>query len=446
MANILSGKKIKNDEILVSLDVISLFTNVPIDMAIESIDNRWEYICKFTSLPHDDFIKAIRFVLSSTYFVFNGTIYKQVFGTPMGSPLSPILADLAMQDLEEYVIKNIDISFSFYYRYVDDIILTAPAKDINRIVKSFNDYHDRLQFTVERERNRCLNFLDLSIIVSNNTIYIDWYQKETFSGRVLSYFSNHPLCHKIAIIYNLTDRCLLLSHPQFYNKNIMLVVRTLLSNGYPLNLIFNKINQRIKHLVSSGVILNRHNNSEDKSNENALVEEEETTKKFVVVPYINRISDMVVSSIKKSNKVNIGYRCLNKLNRIIKTHKDKNLHSQNSSVVYKINCNDCDASYVGQTKRQLKTRIKEHKNNINGNINRFSVISEHIIKEKHDFNWDKVKILDHETNYHKRIISEMLHIKEQKNGINLNKDTELLCDSYFDILENLKDIDEKQTT
>jgi len=219
-----------------------------------------------------------------------------------------------------------------------------------------------------------------------------------------------------------------------------------LSNGYPLNLIFNKINQRIKHLVSSGVILNRHNNSEDKSNENVLVEEEETTKKFVVIPYINRISDMVVSSIKKSNKVNIGYRCLNKLNMIIKTHKDKNLHSQNSSVVYKINCNDCDASYVGQTKRQLKTRIKEHKNNINGNINRFSVISEHIIKEKHDFNWDKVKILDHETNYHKRIISEMLHIKEQKNGINLNKDTELLCDSYFDILENLKDIDEKQTT
>lgn len=66
-----------------------------------------------------------------------------------------------------------------------------------------------------------------------------------------------------------------------------------------------------------------------------------------------------------------------------------------------------------------------------------SVISEHIVKEKHSFDWEGTKILDFETNYHKRLISEMLHIKEQKEGLNSNKDTELLNDAYFDILEEL---------
>jgi len=97
----LSGKKIDNTNILVSLDVISLFTNVPQDRAIESILNRWTLIEKKTNIPKNDFIGAIELILSSTYFTFNKKIYRQTFGTPMGSPLSPIIANLVLQDLEE---------------------------------------------------------------------------------------------------------------------------------------------------------------------------------------------------------------------------------------------------------------------------------------------------------------------------------------------------------
>lgn len=71
---------------------------------------------------------------------------------------------------------------------------------------------------------------------------------------------------------------------------------------------------------------------------------------------------------------------------------------------------------------------------------RHSVISEHILNKQHTFDWNNVKILDSEINYHKRLISEMLHIKEQKNGLNLNKDTELLSESYFDILDIIANI------
>jgi len=113
---------------------------------------------------------------------------------------------------------------------------------------------------------------------------------------------------------------------------------------------------------------------------------------------------------------------LNGLGKFIKVHKDTNDLSSNSNIVYKISCKDCNASYVGQTKRQLKTRTKEHSNNIKSDTSKHSVITEHILKYSHTFDWDNVKIFDTESNFYKRSISEMLHIKEQENGINAQID------------------------
>jgi len=76
-------------------------------------------------------------------------------------------------------------------------------------------------------------------------------------------------------------------------------------------------------------------------------------------------------------------------------------------VVYKITCHDCDASYVGQTKRQLRTRIKEHVSDINKKNGSPSVISEHRLNFNHEVEWENIKIMDNEQSYQKRIISEI---------------------------------------
>jgi len=91
----LSGR-ILNSDVLISLDVTSFFTNVPLDLAIDSISRRWTYIQHNTKIPKNEFILAIKFVLSSTFFTFNNIIYRQTHGTPMRSPLSPIIANLVM--------------------------------------------------------------------------------------------------------------------------------------------------------------------------------------------------------------------------------------------------------------------------------------------------------------------------------------------------------------
>jgi len=159
-------------------------------------------------------------------------------------------------------------------------------------------------------------------------------------------------------------------------------------------------------------------------------------KKYFIVPYIRTISKITATLINKSS-FTVGYRCLNKINNIIKVHKDRTEHNCKSNIVYKIHCQNCEASYVGQTKQQLKTRIKEHFNNIKLDETRHSVISQHILNHNHSFNWKDIKILDSEPNYNKRLISKMLHIKKQAHRINLKIDTKYLDESYFNLLDTL---------
>jgi len=421
--NTLSGKKIPEKHLLLSLDVKSLFTNIPLELILEGIGDRWNYIQNKTKISKKEFIIAVQFILDSTFFTFDNIIYKQIYGTPMGSPLSPILADIVMQDLEEKAMNILSIDFPFYYRYVDDILLLTPDDKVDTILDIFNSIHNRLQFTVELEKNRSINFLDLSLIVKNEALIIDWYKKETSSGRYLSYHSGHPLCHKVGTIYGLVDRAILLSHPNFQEKNLKYVIKVLMENAYPLELIFNRINIRIKELIKRGI---------KKLEPMSHIED----KKIVVLPYIKNISETIKSSID-GDKYIVGYRILNKLTGYIKRHKDTNKHDTKNNIVYKILCNNCDASYVGQTKRQLKTRIKEHGKNIRLEDSKHSVVTKHMLEKNHTFNWQNVKIMDYETNYFKRLISEMIHIKTQENGLNSMDDIECLDSSYFNLLTKI---------
>jgi len=419
----LNGMQVSDNHILISLDVISLFTNVPQELVIDGINNRWQFIEKETKIPKTEFINVIRFVLSSTYFTFDDIIYRQIFGTPMGSPLSPILADIVMQDLELKAINELKIEFPLYYRYVDDIVLLTPDNKVEDILNTFNSIHNRLQFTIEREKNRTLNFLDLTLIISDGIMMLDWYKKDTCSGRYLSYFSGHPLCHKIGTIYGLVDRAILLSHPIFQQKNLEYVVEVLLENSYPLELVLNKIAIRIKELIRR---------MEIKKPEQKL----EPERKMIVFPYIRNISERINSTINKKEYM-IGYRILNKLTGFIKRHKDSNSTENNNNAVYKIFCNDCNASYVGQTKRKIQTRIGEHVRNVGVDESRHSVITKHILELNHSMDWKNTKILDIEPNYYKRLISEMIYIKTQDNGLNSVEDIECLDSSYFNILRTI---------
>ena len=202
-----------------------------------AIEKRWTQFYNHTHLSCSEFIESIQFILQSNFFQFNEQFYNQKFGSAMGNPISPILADIVMQDLETYALSKLCFDSIFYFRDVDDILLCVPKNLINYTRDIFNIFDKHLQFTTEKSMDNKISFLDIEIIVKNHKIITNWYRKPTFSCRFLNYNSHHPHKNKIAIIYSLVDRAIKLAHTLFHNVNLNLIKQFLILNDYPIELI-----------------------------------------------------------------------------------------------------------------------------------------------------------------------------------------------------------------
>jgi retron-type reverse transcriptase len=79
------------NELMVSFDMVSLFTNVPIMDSLELLSHHFE----------EAVLALFKHMLICTYFCFDGHFYEQTDGVAMGSPLSPVIANFFMEDFEK---------------------------------------------------------------------------------------------------------------------------------------------------------------------------------------------------------------------------------------------------------------------------------------------------------------------------------------------------------
>ena len=169
---------------MVSFDVEGLFTSIPL---IKSIDLAVDYIMKGNpdiKLGGENLTKLFFFATAQTHFSFLGNVYDQIDWVAMGSSLAPVLANLFMCHHEKRWLENYNSGIEFSRRYDDDTFaLFNTEQDALSFFSYINSQHPNIKFTMEREENHKLPFLDVLLDNhSNQGIITSVFHKKTYTG------------------------------------------------------------------------------------------------------------------------------------------------------------------------------------------------------------------------------------------------------------------------
>lgn len=432
----IKGLSIQNNEKLISLDVVSLFPSIPVDLAIKIIEENWNKISELTNINKNLFMRIIKFcIVDNRYFQYDGKIYTQEKGLPMGSPASPIIADIVMEKLLDTCLEKLTGKPKIITKYVDDLFCIVKENEIDILLKTFNSFDHSIKFTIEKESNFSISYLDTLVIRKGNNLLIDWYQKPTSSGRIINYFSKHPKRIIINTAKNLIDRILKISDNRFHKKNKEIIRNILKDNSFPNKLICKLIKQyNIKKSRNVDEIL-----------------EPKVYKSLTYVPgFSERIEN---SNIYNKSKYKMAHK-INNNGRLFTKTKDSLKKSEMSNLVYKIPCGgnnmeQCEKVYVGTTGTKLKTRIAGHRHDQkyrNYNLTTKTALSTHCRDFNHYPDFENTSILNTENYKKRRYMLEMLQINNVplEKRINFKKDTDNLAQNYRCLLNKNKCVDNRR--
>ena len=394
-------KIIPQNYVLVSLDVISLFSNISKDLFLNIIKKHWHLITsQYQTISKNKFIEIISFIFENNTFKFEEKYYKQIFGTPMGSIISPIIGDIVINDLIYTILDQISFEIPIIYNYVDDLLLCIPKDKIDSTLKLFNSYNDNLKFTIEIQNQNFITYLDTKLIIEENKIIIDWHQKTHSSGRYILFFSNHPYKQKLNVVIGLKNRVLKISENKFHKKNLDILFNVFKNNGYP------------------EFLLNEILYSAQPQNYNLINTQNESI--YYSLPYIPKLSNKL-SNILKSDNAKFAFKNTNTIGKYYTKLKDNIDNFSKSNVVYSLKCKSCNKNYIGQTSQKLKSRITQHSSDIKCKPNSCA-LSKHVIENLHLIDFKNPKILAYQNNLDKRLFLEMCYINNSSGNFNFKKD------------------------
>ena len=130
----------------------------------------------------------------------------QLHGIAMGSPVSVVVAEIVMQNIEEQALATYSETLPLWLRYVDDTITAVHKNKMDEFHEHLNKQNTSIQFTKEIEENGKIPFLDCLAARENNTLRTTVYRKPTHTDRLLDQTSYNPTLHKATTVRTLTRR------------------------------------------------------------------------------------------------------------------------------------------------------------------------------------------------------------------------------------------------
>lgn len=340
--------KIKENEMIVSFDIKELYPSINIEEIQQIINTKLKE--KYEEKIAETLIRANNLLLLNSYFQFNNKLFKQKKGVPMGSPISQNLSELKIRILEEKIIEKYK-EIKYWIRYVDDIFaIIDKNKDIDQILQQMNQEDKFIKFTIETENNNMIPFLDTLVIRKNEKLETTVYRKPTLNTIITPNVCDTPYRYKIAPLRSYINRALLVCSNDYYFKEEIDIIKKIAETaGYNPNII-DKLVQKIK------------NNQEHPK-------EQSTIKYIGSISHIKGVSDSLIKDIKKL-KLGVASKPNPTLLQLLRTDKQKQEEKETAGI-YQIKYLEKDTgkigSYIGMTSRKIKTRIKEHMNDIKYN-------------------------------------------------------------------------------
>ncbi|XP_054719035.1 uncharacterized protein LOC129228383, partial [Uloborus diversus] len=323
---------------MASFNVKSLFTNVPVVGALDCLKLRLQEH-HFSSFEIEELVSLTRVCLELNTFVFNDTYFRMSEGLAMGNPLSPILSDIYMHYFETKLFET--ITFPFYVRYVDDcfVLLDQNHVDNEFLLSTLNSIDPCIQFTIEMETDSSLSFLDVFITKSNDEFMTSVFRKPFAVTLPPHKCSSHPPNQKLASFKAFVFRALnICSSSNSLNAELSCLKAVAFDRGYSPSIIDSIYNKLIKPSHSEKVSAS-------------------SASYTIVLPYYPKVSHQVAKILKK-----FGFdTAFSPVNKIKFTNLKDPIDCHSNWGIYSISCK-CGLGYVGQTKRALKHRLKEHEN------------------------------------------------------------------------------------
>ena len=417
------ARTVQNPKLLASLDVESLFTNVPLQQTIDIIIQ--DVYHHETLVPPPITPESLRqlLMICTTKTPFkspDGSIYQQTDGVSMGTPLGPLISNWYMCSLENKTFNdNYALKPPIYCRYMDDIILVLDnISQLFNLKKAFTD-NSVLNFTHEIEYSKKISFLDTLVTRTTKNLKTTVYRKATNTGECLNYSSICPQRYKTAVIKNFLHRAYVIcSNWDNLTAEIGRIKQLLINNNFPNSIvdatissfiskkiekerpINNTVGERQQPSEVSNAANNKtitadnniHSNISSEQDSSGIegstrnetkadhdtTSDNETTEEIPKLYYRSQmttlykreekeIQNIIATFTKTPNGSNIKptiYYKNRKLKHLL-IRNNPNKPSEEFNVVYKYSCtethcNVAQTDYIGHTTATIKDRFKQH--------------------------------------------------------------------------------------
>ena len=388
-----------------SYDVNALFTSIPVDKVIKIIEERLREdptLKQRCERNVGQLITQLSFCLTTTYFRYDGKCYKQKHGAAMGSSVSPVVANLYMEEFEKKALATAPNPPYLWLRYVDDTFVVIHEYNIEEFTKHINSIDPNIKFTIDPEKDNKIPFLDTEVILNDDaTTDTKVYRKPTHTDQYLNWQSNHHLDHKRSVVRTLFERAdTIPSTEEFKKEEKAHVKEALAANGYQPWMF--KIPQKRE----------KTRNTTDRTANTRLTP--------IALPYVKGLSENL-QRLFRNHDIPTYHKPFNTLKNVLVKPKDITPKEHQCGLVYHIACKDCNNTYIGETGRNMGTRFKEHTSRKGTN----SALKEHLEAAKHSCTLDNVKILEKEDDWFRRKVKEAIMIQRYHPTLNRDKGLEL---------------------